>query len=93
MKKVILDFSNCRYIHDMHQLVKTKLDFPERYGENLDALWDCLTGWIETPVSIEIRGMAAMPPDLQDYAEDFLQVFTDAEERYHQIHIIDKSKT
>lgn len=26
----------------MHEIFKEKLDFPDYYGMNLDALWDCL---------------------------------------------------
>lgn len=34
--------------------IREKLDLPEWYGNNLSALWDMLTGFIETPVSITV---------------------------------------
>ena len=36
-----------------HKILKEKLELPDYYGENLDALWDCLTGGIELPVCIK----------------------------------------
>ena len=91
MKKVILDFSNCKNWNDMHQLVMKELDFPDYYGKNLDALWDCLSGWIETPVAIEIRGMASLPADLHDLGAHFLRIFRRAEAtNYLKIRLIVK---
>ena len=37
---------------NIHKKIKKALNFPEHYGENLDALWDMLTGFIETPIEI-----------------------------------------
>ena len=34
--------------------LREKLDLPEWYGNNFSALWDMLTGFIETPVSITV---------------------------------------
>lgn len=31
----------------LHKILKEKLDLPDYYGENADALWDCLTGWMD----------------------------------------------
>lgn len=42
MKEVILD---CNYLtsrRKAHQYLAEQLDFPEYYGKNLDALYDCL---------------------------------------------------
>lgn len=54
MKLININFSLCKYPIDLHNEIKEKLGFPEWYGNNLDALWDMLTGFIETPISITI---------------------------------------
>ena len=54
MKTVVIDFSKCKYPLDLHNEIREKLELPEWYGNNLDALWDMLTGFIETPVSITV---------------------------------------
>ena len=42
MKKAVLDLTNCNTWYDLHNRIKTSLDFPDHYGENLDAFWDCI---------------------------------------------------
>ena len=54
MKTIIIDFSQCKYPLDLHNEIREKLELPEWYGNNLDALWDMLTGFIETPFSITV---------------------------------------
>ena len=54
MKNIVVDFSLCKYPMDLHKEIREKLDLPEWYGNNLGALWDMLTGFIETPVSITV---------------------------------------
>ena len=51
MKNIVVDFSLCKYPMDLHNEM---LILPEWYGNNLSALWDMLTGFIETPVSITV---------------------------------------
>ena len=41
---IILDFSNCHYLGEIHAELKKKFGLPDYYGENWDALWDCLDG-------------------------------------------------
>ncbi|MFD2117301.1 barstar family protein [Paenibacillus yanchengensis] len=36
----------------IQQWLKQSLQFPEWYGENLDALYDMLTGWLPLPLTI-----------------------------------------
>ena len=38
-----LDFTGIETKEALHALLKEKLGFPEYYGNNLDALYDCLT--------------------------------------------------
>ena len=54
MKSVIINYSLCKYPMDLHKEIREKLDLPEWYGNPLSALWDMLTGFIETPVSITV---------------------------------------
>lgn len=42
MKKYVLDFRKVNNIEGAHRELKESLSFPDYYGENLDALNDCL---------------------------------------------------
>lgn len=42
MKKAIVDFSKCQSIYEIHEQIKESLNFPDYYGNNLDAFWDCI---------------------------------------------------
>ena len=53
----ILDFSNVKYYGEVHKIIKEALDFPDYYGENWDAFWDCLTDMVGRPINIEIYGL------------------------------------
>ncbi len=37
---------------DVHEWLKEELGLPEWYGRNLDALWDCVTGYLQKPLQI-----------------------------------------
>lgn len=43
MRRVELRGSALASMQNVHDTLKTALDFPEYYGKNLDALADCLT--------------------------------------------------
>ena len=79
MNKVILEGSKLTDRKVLHKILKKKLSFPEYYGENLDALWDCLTTDIEMPVIIEWIDFEISKKLLGDYAESTLKIFQEAE--------------
>ena len=43
MKEVVIDGENIENMADIHSVFAKELSFPEWYGNNLDALRDCLT--------------------------------------------------
>ena len=60
-----------------HAYLKRKLALPGYYGNNLDALWDCLSTDFSRKV-ITIRHPEAIIKNLGSYGEDLIQLFIDA---------------
>ncbi|MBO7595422.1 MAG: barstar family protein [Bacteroidales bacterium] len=73
MKKIILDFENISGKEEMHKYLAEKFEFPDYYGGNLDALFECLTD-IAEPTAVNIVNA------INDYDEQIINVITAAEE-------------
>lgn len=88
-KKIDIDFSNCEYIGSLHKEIRQKLNLPDWYGENLDALWDSLIGVIETPVDIRIvyKPQTAMTKRMKPYVDEIIAVFNEAVIQFHEINL------
>ena len=52
MKSIILNGSKIKNMETFHEQIAVALDFPDYYGKNMDALWDCLTGHIDTEIEL-----------------------------------------
>ena len=48
----VVDLDNVRDEPSFHTRIAAALEFPEHYGANLDALWDCLTDLVEPTVVV-----------------------------------------
>lgn len=75
---VIIEGKDIKTPEDLHDALSAGLAFPEYYGRNLDALWDCLTGWLTTPVTIIWKDYAASREALGDYAQRAVDLIRDA---------------
>lgn len=42
MKIIELDLTDCKYLGEIHQRIKEAFDFPDYYGKNWSAFWDCI---------------------------------------------------
>ena len=83
----VLDFSDCRYYSEVHSLIKKELELPEFYGENLDALWDAITGIMYVPANIKIifKPTSTAAAGLKEEIEKIISVFLEAQKRYNEI--------
>ena len=86
MKKIILNFEGADTRDDVQEYLAMKFDFPDYYGMNLDALYDCLTDIDEdTCVGIFIP---EFEEPLASYLEKMKRVFRDAEDANRHIGVI-----
>ncbi|GAB2674194.1 barstar family protein [Paenibacillus thermoaerophilus] len=79
MREVILDGGKIDNVAQLHALLKEALELPDYYGNNLDALWDCLTGWVNMPLTIRWSHVQESEKKLGEYSRQLLQLFRDAE--------------
>jgi len=85
MKKTLKnDKSFCR--DKIHAHLKKLLDFPEYYGENLDALYDCLT---DIEAEITIPSETDFSEKMGEYGKKMFKVIIKAADAnsYLQVHI------
>lgn len=75
-------------IEDFHAEIKRSLELSNYYGENFDALWDCLTGYIETPITIVWEDFKSSKTSLGDDANKIVSIFDDAEKEIEGFIII-----
>nr|WP_313780584.1 barstar family protein [Paenibacillus larvae] len=52
MHDILLDGRKIGNLGQLHTVLKEALELPDYYGNNLDALWDCLTGYVAMPLTI-----------------------------------------
>ena len=75
--EIFIDFTDLGDYEDFYEQLKEKLILPEFFGDNLDALNDALTGFVELPLHIEFVNMSV--EQLETF-EDLLLTLEDIEE-------------
>ena len=86
---VVLDLTGCNNLGDLHQRIRKTFGFPAYYGENWDAMWDCLTDVFGANKTrqIYVKGFHALPDDMQDACQPMRQIFDDLQKEYPQLAI------
>ncbi|WP_373707815.1 barstar family protein [Kaistella sp.] len=77
MNTVYIDFIEIGDMEDFFDQLKEKLKLPETFGDNLDALYDSITGFSELPLHLEFVNMSV--EQLENF-EDLLTTLEDADE-------------
>lgn len=77
MKTIYIDFVEIGDEEDFYTQLKEKIDLPEHFGDNLDALYDVISGEVELPLHIEFVNLSV--EQLETF-EDLLTTLEDCEE-------------
>ena len=70
---ITLELTGCSSVGEVHECIKRTFGFPEYYGENWDAMWDCMDGLFDRR-EIVVRGFRTLPPEAQDYSRPLLEI-------------------
>ena len=68
-----IDFTNVQHYLEMHFIIREALDWPDYYGCNWDASWDCLTNMVGRPVHIEIIGLDVIERKFDNAARTMIE--------------------
>lgn len=69
-----VDFSEVKYYSQMHLAIKDGLCFPDYYGNNWDAFWDCVTDMYGDEIYIVFKGLDKLKHSLGDSIETDISI-------------------
>ena len=72
--KYTIDFRGVKNYYDMHFTIRDSLDFPDYYGCNWSAFWDCLTDMLGRPIHIEIIGLDVIRRKFDGAADKIVEI-------------------
>ena len=84
MKIVELDGSKMDSIQNTHIHLKESMELPEYYGENLDAMYDLMTGKQEK-VEETIETILITPENVDEYIEKYIEIGIITQEEYDAV--------
>lgn len=74
MNTIVCDCAGIKSAEALHEMLANRLDFPEDYGHNLDALFDCLTA-CRVDRELILNNWHDLEYSLKDYSGKVLYVF------------------
>lgn len=74
MKIIEIDFSKISDIDEFYQVFTDKLQLPDYFGNNLDAIADSLSTDVEMPLHLEFKYLSV---DQLEVFDELLEVFDD----------------
>lgn len=84
-KTITIDVSQVKSKLELHNLLAESLSFPSFYGKNWDAFWDTITGLVEMPDILELRGIEQLKRTLPKDAVQLITCLNALNEDYPEI--------
>ena len=83
-EKYTIDFTDVKNFLEMHFVIKEALDFPDYYGANWDAFWDCITDFIDSRgLDLEIIGLDKIYSDFKEDVDILVELLKDLKHIYN----------
>ena len=83
-EKYILDFTNMKNWRYFHAIIAKEFDFPNYYGCNWSAFWDCITDLVDSEgLDIEIIGLDKIYGDYKKDVDIFIELLKDLKHVYN----------
>lgn len=83
MGKYVFDRKIFKWSDEFYDLIQKEMKLPEWFGKNADALWDMLTGFINTPCENVLKNFTGKENDYNDeIITKILNCFFDAEKQF-----------
>ena len=87
---ISIDLSDIDTARQLHATLAAALAFPANYGMNWDAFWDAITGLVDMPQQLELRGWqtfaARLPGDAALLQRILARMAHDAPDGATQVH-------
>ena len=77
-----VDFGKVEYYIEIHEVLKRDLEFPDYYGGDLDALWDCLTDMLGDISIIEIYNSEVISKKYPDEWHGIIEILKETKHAY-----------
>ena len=75
--EIIIDCYEINNKKELHEQFKTKLNFPEYYGMNWDAFWDCITEINNLPNKLIMKNWSKLKLKLPKDTKIFEEIISD----------------
>ena len=82
IEKYTLDFTNCKNKEEFYDIIENSFYFPEYFGRNMDAVWDCIAWEIDKSKPIEIIGINKLTGYTKILSESFLLLINNFIRKY-----------
>jgi RNAse (barnase) inhibitor barstar len=79
---VEIDLAKVTCAEELHAALAQALAFPSFYGRNWDAFWDAITGLVDMPEILRLRGWSVFSDRLPDEARHLSKCLDDLAEQH-----------
>lgn len=73
MNELTLELRGIRNEDEFHDRAAAAFGFPQYYGRNRDAFWDCLTDFVE-PTQVRVLNFSTLDDKLRESLADYIMM-------------------